>query len=228
VNEFDTAGYTLADLKLTHQQCDLLAASIPAATAGRGGVRGLVDHPSVLQLLTHQQLGRYLWSVVGRDLVAVKATLFDKTNESNWRVQWHQDRVVAIRERMDVVGYGPWTVKAGVAHVEPPTAVLDQMLAVRVHLDDCGAGNGALRVIPGSHSSGKLSEEELLRHVEAESSVELPVPKGGLLLMRPLLVHASSPSIAPGHRRVLHIEFAPSEAISPLQWHTSVQLRRAA
>jgi ectoine hydroxylase-related dioxygenase (phytanoyl-CoA dioxygenase family) len=228
VNDFDTAGYAVADLKLTHQQCDALAASIPAAAAGRGGVRGLVDHPSVLQLLTHQQLGKYLWSVVGRDLVAVKATLFDKTMQSNWRVQWHQDRVIAIRERMDVVGYGPWTVKAGVAHVEPPTSVLDQMLAVRIHLDEAGAGNGALRVIPGSHRAGKLSEEDLLNHTMDGESVEVPVAKGGLLVMRPLLIHASSPSAAPDHRRVLHIELAPIEAISPLQWHTSVHLRRAA
>ena len=228
VNDLDVAGYTLADLELTHQQCDLLAAAIPAATAGRGGVRGLVDHPSVLQLLTHHQLGRYLWSMVGRDLVAVKATLFDKTMGSNWRVQWHQDRVIAIRERMDVVGYGPWTVKAGVSHVEPPAAVLDQMLAVRVYLDECSADNGALRVIPGTHSLGKLSADALLHCVDEGRSVELPVRKGGLLLMRPLLVHASSPSVAPDHRRVLHIELAPIEAISPLQWHTSVPLRRAA
>jgi ectoine hydroxylase-related dioxygenase (phytanoyl-CoA dioxygenase family) len=191
-------------------------------------VRGLVDHPSVLQFLTHKQLGGYLWSIVGRDLVAVKATLFDKTHDANWRVQWHQDRVIAIRERMDVVGYGPWTVKAGVSHVEPPTAVLEQMLAVRIHLDDCSAGNGALRVIPGSHAWGKLSADELQSRVAETEPMDLPVPKGGLLLMRPLLIHSSSPSTTPEHRRVLHIEFAPIEAISPLQWHTSVHLRRAA
>lgn len=228
MNDLPSNGFALADLRLTPAQCDQLAASIPAASAGRGGVRGLVDHPSVLQLLTHKQLGQCLWSAVGRDLVAVKATLFDKTVQSNWRVQWHQDRVIATRERLDVVGYGPWSVKAGVAHVEPPTAVLDQMLAVRIHLDDCSAGNGALRVIPGSHTLGKLSAEELLHYTESMESVEVEVPKGGLLLMRPLLIHSSLPAAAPDHRRVLHIELAPTEAISPLQWHTSVPLRRAA
>jgi ectoine hydroxylase-related dioxygenase (phytanoyl-CoA dioxygenase family) len=228
LSDFNVHGFAVADVRLTHEQCDRLALSIPAVTGGRGGVRGLITHPSVLQLLAHKQLGAYLWSVVGRDLVAVKATLFDKTMASNWRAQWHQDRVIAIRERMDVAGYGPWTIKAGVPHVEPPASVLDQMLAVRVYLDDCDAENGPLRVIAGSHLWGKLSEEELQSRVAASDFVELSVPKGGLLLMRPLLIHASSPALAPDHRRVLHIEFAPPEAISPLQFHTSIALHRAA
>lgn len=228
MTDFRTRGFTIADVKLTHLQCDHLASSVPSVSAGRGGVRGLLAHPTVLQLLQHQQLGQYLWSTVGRDLVAVKATLFDKTAASNWRVQWHQDRVVAIRERMDVAGYGPWSVKAGMAHVEPPASVLEQMLAVRVHLDDCGPDNGPLRVLPGSHEWGKLDEEELAFRVASGTPVEVPAAKGSLILMRPLLVHASSPSLLPGHRRVLHIEFAPPEAISPLQWQTAIQLRRVA
>jgi ectoine hydroxylase-related dioxygenase (phytanoyl-CoA dioxygenase family) len=221
-------GFSIAEIQLTREQCDHLAASIPSVAAGRGGVRGLVTHPSVLQLLMHEQLGKYLWSVIGRDLVAVKATLFDKTSDSNWRVQWHQDRVVAVRERMDVAGYGPWSVKAGVPHVEPPASVLEQMLAVRVYLDDCGAENGPLRVIPGSHTSGKLDEADIESHVAAIPAVELNLRKGAMLLMRPLLLHASSPALVASHRRVLHIEFAPPEAVSPLQFEATVQLRRAA
>jgi ectoine hydroxylase-related dioxygenase (phytanoyl-CoA dioxygenase family) len=228
VTDFRTRGFTVADVKLSREQCDHFASSIPSVGAARGGVRGLVSHPSVLQLLQHQLLGRYLWSVVGRDLVAVKATLFDKTAESNWRVQWHQDRVVSVRERMDVAGYGPWSVKAGIVHVEPPASVLEQMLAVRVHLDDCGPDNGPLRVIPGSHEWGKLDDDELQRMIEAEQPVEIPAAKGSMVLMRPLLLHASTPAQIPGHRRVLHIEFAPPEAISPLQWQTAIQLRRVA
>jgi len=227
VTDLAAHGFAVADVQLTHDQCDYLAASIPSVTAGRGGVRGLLDHPSVLQLLVHKQLGGYLWSVIGRELVAVKATLFDKTNDSNWRVQWHQDRVIAVRERMDVAGYGPWTVKVGVPHVEPPAAVLEQMLAVRVHLDDCDADSGALRVIPGSHACGKLSADALQSRTAASHSTIVPVKKGGVLLMRPLLIHSSTPSTSPTRRRVLHIEFAPIEAISPLQWHTAVHLRRA-
>lgn len=226
--DLDGRGFAVADVALTREQCDHIASSLPAVTGGRGGVGGLISHPTVLQLLLHRQLGAYLWSVVGRELVAVKATLFDKMLESNWRVQWHQDRVIAIRERMHVAGYGPWSMKAGIPHVEPPDSVLEQMLAVRVYLDDSGPDNGPLRVIPGSHESGKLVENVLQQLVATATPVALHVTKGTLLIMRPLLVHSLSPARAAEHRRVLHIEFAPVEAISPLQWQAAVQLRRRA
>jgi len=229
MNDLDADGYALADIVLAAHQCEHIAASLPGLiAAGRGGVRNLISHPTVLRLLTHERLGIYLWSLIGRELVAVKATLFDKTAESNWRVQWHQDRAIAVKERLDVAGYGPWSTKVGVVHVEPPAKVLAEMLAIRVHLDDCGEENGPMRVIPGSHHSGKLRDDQLANVVGNGPTVELYAPKGALMLMRPLLVHSSSPARSPEHRRVLHIEFAPPEAISPLQWQTAVPLRRAA
>ena len=202
--------------------------SIPGVSGGRGGVRDLIHHPSVVRFLTHERLGNYIWSVIGRDLVAVKATLFDKTPEANWRLRWHQDRVLAVKERLDVPGYGRWSVKGGSFHVDAPASVLQQVIAVRIHLDDCGAECGPLRVIPGSHRLGKVSDDRIADIVSTQPQVDLCVPRGAILLMRPLLIHASSPSLNATHRRVLHIEFAPTEAISPLQWHTAIRLRRAA
>ena len=229
MDDLDGDGYALADIVLARHQCEHIASSLPAVTgSGRGGVRNLISHPTVIQLLLHERFGAFVWSVIGRDLVAVKATLFDKTTDANWRVQWHQDRAIAVKERLQVSGYGPWSTKAGVLHVEPPAEVLAQMLSIRIHLDECGAENGPMRVIPGSHRAGKLMEEELAGLVAGGTTVELYAPQGTLLLMRPLLVHSSTSARAPQHRRVLHIEFAPAEAISPLQWHSAVQLRRAA
>lgn len=228
VTDFQTRGFAIASVELTRAQCEYLTTSIPGVSGGRGGVRGLITHPTIARMLASEQFGDYLWSVTGRDLVAVKATLFDKTSDSNWRVQWHQDRVIAVRERMDVHGFGPWSSKIGIPHVEPPTPVLQQMVAMRIHLDECGPENGPLRVISGSHLLGKLTDDAIRRCVARESPVELRVGKGAVVLMRPLLLHASVPALVPSHRRVLHIEFAPVEAISPLQWHTSVALRRAA
>jgi ectoine hydroxylase-related dioxygenase (phytanoyl-CoA dioxygenase family) len=228
VTDLETAGYTISDLVLAGHQCEHLAASLPAVSGGRGGVRNLISHPTVVSLLRHESLGAYLWSVMGRDLVAVKATLFDKTPRANWRAQWHQDRAIAIKERLSVPGYGPWSTKSGSLHVEPPSEVLAQMIAIRVHVDSCGADDGPLRVIPGSHKLGKLSEREIAEVSARGPVAELCAPQGAILLMRPLLLHASSPTREPAHRRVLHIEFAPREAISPLQWHTALQLRRAA
>jgi ectoine hydroxylase-related dioxygenase (phytanoyl-CoA dioxygenase family) len=228
VNDLDSEGYAPADLRLTAQQCEHIAGALPAVAAGRGGVRNLIVHPTVVRLLVHEAFGRYVWSVIGREMVAVKATLFDKTAESNWRVQWHQDRAIAVKERMNVPGYGPWSTKSGSLHVEPPAEVLAQMLAVRIHLDLCGSGNGPLRVIPGSHVLGKLGEPQIADVVAAQATVELYAPQGGIILMRPLLVHSSSPARETAHRRVLHVEFAPLECISPLQWESVVPLRRAA
>lgn len=229
VEDFDADGYALADIVLADHQCAHIAASLPAVIgAGRGGVRNLIQHPTVVALLSHSRLGQYLWSVIGRDLVAVKATLFDKTGEANWRVNWHQDRSITVRERLDVAGFGPWTTKAGLLHVDAPQEVLAQMLAIRIHLDACGADNGPLRAVRGSHLRGKLTEDELAGVVSEGTVVDLPVPQGGILLMRPLLVHSSSAAAAPGHRRVLHVELAPAEAISPLKWHESMGLHRAA
>lgn len=228
MNDLDGSGYALADLVLADHQCEHIASSLPAVTAGRGGVRNLIGHPTVTKLLMHERLGGYLWSVIGRDLVAVKATLFDKTRESNWRAQWHQDRAIAVKEKLSVAGYGPWSTKAGSLHVEPPAEVLAQMLSIRVHLDACGEDNGPMRVIPGSHRGGKLGEKQISEAVATTSMVELYVPQGAILLMRPLLVHSSTPARDTAHRRVLHIELAPPEAISPLQWETAIHLRRAA
>lgn len=224
--DLDRYGYTITDLVLTEGQCEHIASSLPEVSPRHGGVRNLIDHPTVVRLLGAERLGRYLWSATGRELVAVKATLFDKTAEANWRVQWHQDWMIAVRERLDVPGYGRWTRKEGLLHVEAPAAVLAQMIAIRVHLDECGPDQGPLRVIAGSHRAGKLSGSDLAAAVAGHDVVELSVPRGAMLLIRPLLVHSSPPAATPQHRRVLHIELAPEESISPLQWHTALRMRR--
>ena len=147
----ESAGYALTDLVLSDGQCEMISSSIPGVSGGRAGVRNLIRHPTVVRLLTHERLGKYIRSIIGRDLVAVKATLFDKTPEANWRVHWHQDRVLAVKERLDVPGYGPWSLKGNAFHVEAPASVLEQLVAARIHLDDCGSECGPLRVIPGTH-----------------------------------------------------------------------------
>jgi ectoine hydroxylase-related dioxygenase (phytanoyl-CoA dioxygenase family) len=229
MSDLEDDGYARADVGLTADQCEHITSSLPPlAAVGRGGVRDLISHPVIATLLRHPRLAKSLWSTIGRDLVAVNATLFDKTPPANWRVQWHQDRTITVKERLDARGFGPWSTKNGRARVDAPASVLAQMVAVRIHLDECNADNGPLLVIPGSHANGKLSETEIARVVAGESAVALAMPQGSLILLRPLLLHSSSAASSPAHRRVLHIEFAPRECISPLEWHTAVALRRAA
>ena len=153
---------------------------------------------------------------------AVRGILFDKTPDANWLVAWHQDLTIAVRERRDVTSFGPWSVKEGIPHVQPPAELLACMVTLRLHLDDCDARNGALRVLPGSHCHGKLSRSEI-----AEWRIQTPehvceARAGDALVMRPLLLHASSPAEPPHRRRVIHIEFASHDLPEGLEWFERV------
>ena len=160
-------------------------------------------------------------TVLGPACFAVRGIFFNKTRSSNWKVVWHQDLTIAVRERKDVNGFGPWTMKAGVLHVQPPPEVVSGLLAIRLHLDDSGIDNGPLRVITGSHRQGRFSTEQIGRW-DKEKFVTCSVPKGGALVMRPPLLHASSACATPKSRRVSHIEFAAAELPHGLDWHDKV------
>jgi ectoine hydroxylase-related dioxygenase (phytanoyl-CoA dioxygenase family) len=129
--------------------------------------------------------------------------------------------MIPVAERKNVPGFGPWSIKAGVVHVKPPAAVLAGMLALRVHLDDCGMDNGPLRVLPGSHRHGFLSSAEVREWIATREPVTCIARRGDVLAMRPLLLHASSPAEVPAHRRVLHIEYSAQPLPSPLRWHVA-------
>ena len=122
---------------------------------------------------------------------------------------------------MEVPGWGPWSVKGKVPHVRPPAEVLARMLAVRVHLDDCGKQDGPLRVLPGSHKHGLFKDAEILGWPK-EAEITCAVRRGDLILMRPSLLHASSTAAEPANRRVIHIEFAADELPDGMEWHEHV------
>jgi ectoine hydroxylase-related dioxygenase (phytanoyl-CoA dioxygenase family) len=188
----------------------------------RGGVyavRNLLQlSPALLQLARSENLLAIVQSHIGAGAFAVKGTLFDKTGGANWLVPWHQDLTISVASRLPVPGYGPWTVKAGACHVQPPTSVLNGMLSIRIHLDDCGEENGPLRVLPGTHRSGRLGPEKVSELVREVREHRCLVKTGGLLLMKPLLLHASSAAITPEHRRVVHIDYASSQLDGGLRW----------
>lgn len=199
-----------------------IASQSDARRAGHGR-RNLFEIEAVRRLACDAAIRGLVASIVGHDdAFAVRAILFDKSPGANWFVGWHQDRAIAVAERHDVAGFGPWSVKAGVPHVEPPTNVLERMVTVRVALDAADEDNGGLRVLPGSHRLGVLSPQQL-HDLDASAAVTPDVPRGGALLMRPLLLHASSQARQATHRRVIHLEFAAESLPSPLDWHDRVQ-----
>jgi ectoine hydroxylase-related dioxygenase (phytanoyl-CoA dioxygenase family) len=186
------------------------------------GVRHLLQAvPEVRTLAASPRLRSLVEPVLGRGCFAVRGIFFDKIPGANWKLGWHQDSVIAVKERAETAGFRAWSQKAGVWQTEPPAEVMATMLALRVHLDDCGADNGPLRVIPGSHRDGWL-DGQFDRWKSQVGEVVCEVPCGGVLAMRPLLLHASSPATQPRHRRVIHLEYAAAELPGGLQWHDRV------
>lgn len=149
---------------------------------------------------------------------AVRAIFFDKSPDTNWLVTWHQDLTIAVKEKRDVAGFGPWSVKDGQPHVQPPAELLERMLTLRLHLDDADVENGALRVLPGAHALGKLDAARIQTLREEVPEHLCAAEAGDVLLMRPLLLHASGKSTGTRHRRILHVEFADFELPGGLEW----------
>jgi ectoine hydroxylase-related dioxygenase (phytanoyl-CoA dioxygenase family) len=182
-------------------------------------VRNLLARvPAVREMAASQAVRSLVEPLLGARALVVRALLFDKTAGANWKVAWHQDLSIAVRRRIDVLGFGPWSMKAGVQHVQPPASMLQRMLTVRVHLDDCLEGNGPLLVLPGSHAQGVLSAAQVSDWRRKTPPHSCTIRAGGVLLMRPLLLHASSAASMPRHRRVIHLEYAAEDLPGGLQW----------
>jgi hypothetical protein len=184
----------------------------------RAGVRHVLRHPSVETLAHDPDLIKIARASLGPEALPFRATLFDKSPTANWLVAWHQDRVLPLQERIEAESWGPWSVKDGVTYAQAPARVLSRVLALRVHLDDSTVQNGPLRVLPGTHNLGIFSDDEIQKlaaEVSPEvSPVECVVPCGGMIAMKPLIVHSSSKLQVKASRRVLHIEYAESAAIA--------------
>lgn len=178
----------------------------------------LTSIPAVSELSTSRRVMDVARRVLGPTVIPVKGTLFDKNPDANWLVPWHQDLTICVNERLDLDGYGPWTMKAGVVNVQPPVSVLQRMLAIRIHLDGCNEQNGALRVLPGTHKMGRLNAEQIASAQVQGAPVTCAIESGGAVLMRPLLLHASSPADDPRHRRVIHIDYAAVDLPPGLSW----------
>jgi ectoine hydroxylase-related dioxygenase (phytanoyl-CoA dioxygenase family) len=212
VGEIESKGFSVIRHVFQRDEIERLVEQLDIAplARSRAGARHALQTPAVMALAHDARLTRIVASVLGPAALPYRATLFDKSPDANWLVVWHQDTALPMRERRDVAGWGPWSVKAGVTYAPAAADALQQVLALRVDLDDSEAGNGPLRVIPGSHRYGVLADDVVQRLVRQTEPVACSVSLGGVLAMRPLLVHASSKSRAEVARRVLHIEYAAS------------------
>lgn len=214
----DRCGFTIVPNVVGHDVLRELDAQVSSVLLQRAGARNLLSHDwcrgLALRLARHPTIA----GALPDDAVAISCTLFDKRAERNWSVGVHQDLSVTVARREDIPGWKGWTRKQGALFVQPPDDLLGQLLAVRVHLDDCTEGNGPLKVVPGTHRLGRISEADGLRLRDEVGEAVCDVPAGGTLLMRPLLLHASGKAVADRPHRLLHFVYGTHRSHESLSW----------
>lgn len=217
VEQVGREGYAIAQGPLREQIVTAARAACPPVA--RGGLRNLLRRmPEARAIAESAPVREIAATVLGAQARVVRAILFDKSPGANWALGFHQDTTIAVAERVEAPGFGPWSIKDGVVHVQPPAEVLAQMVTIRLHLDDADASNGALAVIPGSHRFGLLGSGAIGRLVEEVAAVSCGVRAGDAVVMRPLLLHGSPRATREARRRVVHLEFASTELPGELRW----------
>lgn len=216
IARIESQGFAIFAALLDTNAIDKLANALEHASLARtrAGVRHAMQDPAIAAFARNPRLMQIVRAVLGAEALPYRATLFDKSPDSNWLVVWHQDTALPLQRRIDgIAGWGPWSVKAGITYAHAPASALDRVLALRIHLDDSTSSNGPLRVIPGTHTLGVMTDAIVKSHVEQRAPVDCLIARGGVLAMRPLLIHASSKSRDDSPRRVLHIEYAASSTL---------------
>jgi hypothetical protein len=222
VSQFKKSGYFVIPAVIDAVLNRRLGAFVGGLANGGAGSRRLLDEAWCARLAGALRGNARMNSLLPRNAVAVQCTLFDKSPTKNWLVALHQDLSIPVKSRVDSPECSGWSEKEGQLYVQPPFSVLEQLVAVRVHLDDCPAESGALRVVPRSHLEGRVdrARAEALRLEHGETVV--PVDRGGALVMRPLILHASSKATSMNPRRVLHFVFGPPTLPFGLEWRWAV------
>lgn len=167
------------------------------------------DVESVADLISASgRVGRVAVELMGPSATPVRALLLDKSETANWRLAWHQDRTIAVRERLEVPGFGPWSVKAGQFHVQPPHEITSAMVTLRVHVDAVGEDNAPLEVLPGSHRLGRLSNAEVDKLATEVPALACLADPGDVWAYSTPIVHASGEQRHGCRRRVLQLDYA--------------------
>lgn len=217
LESFEQDGYAVVSAVLTAKTCEAIARRIRTSSIS-GGTRNLLTRPWCNAMVERLRRHSGLSALLPKNHVAIQCTYFEKSAARNWAVSAHQDLSVPAAERVEDAGLSGWSRKEGSLFVQPPAAVLQELVAVRVHLEDCGAQDGPLKVVPGSHRYGRLPNHEILTTRRTAAEVTCIAEVGEALVMRPLLIHASSKATGSSRRRVLHFVFGPRSPGYGLHW----------
>jgi hypothetical protein len=186
-------------------------------SAGSAGVR-IFGNPELEQWLLNGPLSTVVDSVSPSKARPIRAILFNKTSEANWALGWHQDRTIAVRQRASVPAFNHWTSKSGVAHVEPPFDMMENMITARIHIDPVDGANAPLLVAPGSHRLGRIAEKDISSIVERCGTFACLASRGDVWMYRTAILHASERYRGNRARRVLQVDFSAAELPEPLEW----------
>lgn len=219
---FEQNGYLITSPLLSEHDCQTLETNVASIAISMAGNRSLLEADWCCSLAgdlkNHSSLSPFLL----QDSVAVQCTLFEKSIDRNWLVSLHQDLSIPVAERVDHPALTGWSEKEGNIFVQPPAEVLREIVAVRLHVDECSSNDGPLKVVPGSHIHGRIGHDTALTLRDALGEVVCPIARGGALLMSPLLLHSSSKTTGQSRRRVLHFLFAPRSLRFGLRWRNAV------
>ena len=219
-------GFAIVDNVFTGEEINDLLLIISQADTTKPTFRKTNDLFAIRQFLKEvpasadkiftNKLNNIISELFGDEYFVVKSIYFDKPENSNWFVSYHQDITISLDKKINLDGFGPWTTKQDQFAVQPPVEILQDNFTIRIHLDDTNQDNGALKVIPASHLKGIYRPETIDWTVETETTCN--VKRGGVMFMKPLLLHASGRTTNNNKRRVLHIEFSRSELPGNLNW----------
>jgi hypothetical protein len=222
VSEFDARGFVVRSGVLSEQECAVLDGHIAALGVAGAGIRDLLVFGWVQDLARQLRENPMVGSLLRNADAAVQCTYFAKSQSRNWLVALHQDLSIPVQGRVADCPCAGWSEKEGTWFCQPPTELLSNLVAIRVHLDDSTEQNGPLRIVPGTHRMGRIAPKEAVEHRRRFGDASCTVPRRGIVAMHPLLLHASSKSIGGAPRRVLHFVFGPALLPWGLQWKHAV------
>jgi ectoine hydroxylase-related dioxygenase (phytanoyl-CoA dioxygenase family) len=211
-------GFVVLRGVLRQEECAALAALAARASTESAGTRCLLSLAWCQSLAAQLRRHPAIAALVPADHVAAQCTYFEKSVARNWLVPIHQDLSIPVAARVGSPALHGWSEKEGTLFVQAPVVLLRELLAVRVHLDDCQQGDGPLQVVPGTHERGRIEPEAAAQARRAGPVVVCAMEQGDALLMRPLLLHASSKASGASRRRVLHFLFGPRQLPHGLRW----------
>ncbi len=219
---FESQGFAVVPAVLDASSRASISKLLDASPTTGAGSRRLLLNTWCQDLAVNLRSSIQVAPFLPSDAVAVQCTVFDKTPHKNWLVALHQDRSIPVRKRVECASLSGWSEKEGDIFVQPPPALLEKLTAVRVHIDSCPVNSGALRVVPGSHLLGLLTAQGADDFRARAGEVAIPAAQGEALVMKPLILHASSKASSGERRRVLHFVFGPRALPLGLEWQHAI------